>query len=115
MTTAVSNLVAWIKGKMQTAAGIASPSRLFAEVGQNISAGVAVGIGEGIPTVDAALGDLFSLVQPLGPSMTVTAERDLHIYLHADGLRDLSPTGRQELAGELARQLKIQGLRAGIA
>jgi hypothetical protein len=58
-------LVSWFKDKgdaltnsVKDVFGIHSPSRVFREIGQNVTEGLALGISDNAPMADAAMGDL---------------------------------------------------------
>lgn len=55
---AVSFIVDKIPGPIRDAMGIASPSTVMMGIGRSISEGLALGVGQGAPLVDRAMGDL---------------------------------------------------------
>jgi len=79
----INGMASWIKQKikefasgliagMKAALGIHSPSTVFAEIGKNVSLGMAVGITSGVSNVKDALDGLYtSAVMPDGSSIGV--------------------------------------------
>ena len=98
---------------VKQALGIASPSKLFAGLGLQLPAGLAQGIVQGAPVVRRALGSLYAQAG-LG-DVQVGTRSEQHIYLHGDGMSGLSASERRSVVDDLAKTLRLQGLRVGVA
>ncbi len=90
-------------GAFKDALGIASPSRVFADLGLQVSRGVAQGVDEGAPDADRAVTGMLSTPQAQGraaaQSSVSIAVGDIHIHAGANASpRDMAVSVRDELA-----------------
>lgn len=76
-------LIAWFNGKIEgfkttftDLLGIESPSKVFRRYGNYITEGLAIGIGEGVPQVDAAMDGLAATVGEAGLRSEAESTRD---------------------------------------
>ena len=117
------NALNWVTSAMpdwvKNALGIRSPSKVFAEIGKNISMGLAEGIEDNIKLPELSVKRLVKTTvdaPKMALSQTVSAEsagarNRLDIYLHAE---TQLPTNRQalrEIVIGLQRELQLTGAR----
>jgi phage-related protein len=84
--------------------GIASPSRLFMEMGGFITDGLAIGIQNGSPTVEAAMGSLSDVVATGLQDITGSADVTVGTDTEGDGDTDEGPVPVAESAGSDLRE-----------
>lgn len=66
--SAIRNLASNMTGALKAALGIASPSKVFAELGVNASLGMAEGVEDGSGAVESAVGSMVSLPAAQSPA-----------------------------------------------
>jgi len=66
--SAIRNLASNMTGALKAALGIASPSKVFAELGVNTSLGMAEGVEDGSGAVESAVGSMVSLPASQSPA-----------------------------------------------
>lgn len=66
--SAIRNLASNMTGALKAALGIASPSKVFAELGVNTSMGMAEGVEDGSGAVESAVGSMVSLPAAQSPA-----------------------------------------------
>jgi hypothetical protein len=95
----------------KTVLGIASPSKVFAELGATIPEGVAKGVTTAAPTAQAAVdGMIAPRVQPVAPEAQAAAGaapatggkaqvtiQELHVHTASDKPKDVAQALRREL------------------
>ena len=86
MTTAIDKMVAYIVAKIENELGIASPSKVMADMALNIPSGIAQGMLAGLPSIAAAAGALAAAAAPelsglFGRDTFVTAERRIYVEI----------------------------------
>lgn len=101
--SAITNLAAAARGALTDALGIASPSRVFAELGRQIPRGLAVGVEADAPVAQAAVDDMAPAPTGGGLSSSTVSVSigDVHIHGAGGDARELAGSFRDELATAL--------------
>lgn len=111
-TGAIEQLAASATGTIQNALGIHSPSRVFAEFGRQIPAGLAMGMEEGVPNVERAAEDMAPAPQGGGiggsSSSSLTIE-SITIHTQATDAQGVAESLRSKLAEVLEGMISISG------
>lgn len=95
LTAELTALAASLPGPVRSVLGIHSPSRVFAELGRQLPAGMAVGIEGGTDRVRSAVNDMVAVPSAVGgaPGRSGPLVGELHIHVGAGG-EDLAETVR---------------------
>ena len=107
LTDQIGNLVDGLVKGVKNALGIHSPSRVFAEIGGNVSAGMTQGILDGAPAVSKALNGLVSAGTAAVAGVALTAGVSLGGDL--SGAAVASSSSRSVVVAEGAVQITFQG------
>lgn len=108
---AIRGLASEARSALTSALQIRSPSRVFAGLGEQISAGVAVGIDAGVPRVEASVDQLVSV--PTGGGGGGGASVSIgDVHIHAGGDGD-GRTIAAEFVDELVTLLEGAGIQLG--
>jgi hypothetical protein len=117
VTGQISNLTELMGEAFRTGLQIASPSRLFADMTHQVPVAIAQELESGRAMVENAMGSLLSEMG--GNSNQIGTEirsrQELHVIISGNGLQGLSPADRNAAISQLARELRVNGVRASIA
>lgn len=97
---AIRNLASGMTGALKAALGIASPSKVFAELGINTSLGMAQGVDEGSGAVNSSVASMVSLPSSGSPSPAGRGGGTYSITVNVDA------TGKD--AGGIAQSIRAQ-------
>ncbi len=103
---AMQSLAATAIGSFKGALGIASPSKVFAGLGEHVSEGAAQGIDAGAPAVQASSDDMLRPMLPAGGS-TSTTNAPISITMYVSSA-EAGATLEQELTS-IVRRLNLGG------
>lgn len=121
LTDVAGDLARAVLDPIKRALGIASPSKVFQELGQNVTQGFAQGIGDGLQlptvainrmvrhTIDAAPAGV-----PGGVSLAGGSQSRLDIYLHGDSALPTDRAKLRELARALQQEFVFTGARVAV-
>lgn len=101
VTQAVRGLAAQARGALESALGIASPSRVFAELGVQIPAGLAQGVERGAGAAQDAIDGMVGppALAAGGTTTHVSIEGGIHVHAQSgDQARQIAESIREQLA-----------------
>lgn len=103
---------------IKRALGIASPSKVFRELGENVTQGFALGIGDNLDLPTVQINKMVShSVQTVPANMAgnVTSNNRLDIYVHGDSNLPTDRAKLRELARALQSEFVMSGARVAVA
>lgn len=83
LANAVTGLAGKVKDSFKNALGIHSPSTVFAEYGENVSAGVAQGVDKGAPAAQSAVTSMVG--PPSGGAAGGGGRPEVHVHIEVGG------------------------------
>ena len=104
---AMQSLAQTAIGSFKGALGIASPSKVFAGLGEHVSEGAAQGIDAGAPAVQTSADDMLRPMLPAAGSSSTTTNAPITITINATSA-DVAATLEQELTS-VFRRLNLGG------
>lgn len=109
VTDAVRGLATSARGAFENALGIQSPSRVFAELGEQLPRGLAVGIEAESPTAQGAAEDMVRAPGATGAAAggATISIGDVHIHVASDEPEEMANAFREKLA-EILEGLSIE-------